>query len=134
MVEPPPPPWRRDSASAPASAFLARLYGERRFDAYRRASLFAITPIHHEETSLASLEAASAGTPLLLSDQAEAPFLADYGAGVSVAADGDVAPALEALLGDDLTTMGRNAERMVRERHLWPTVGTLVESIFQEVT
>ncbi len=114
-------------------SFPGPLYGERRFDAYRRAALFAITPTHWEETSLASLEAASVGTPLLLSAQAEAPFLCEYDGGHISGADDDVAVALDEMLRSDLAAMGANAERMVSERHAWRTVGALVESIFSGV-
>jgi glycosyltransferase involved in cell wall biosynthesis len=114
--------------------FPGSIYGAARFDAYRRASLFAITPIHFEETSLASLEAASAGTPLLLSAEAEAPHLVEYDAGALVADGADVAPTLNDLLHRDLGDLGINAARMVRDRHLWSTVGGVVENIFEGVT
>jgi glycosyltransferase involved in cell wall biosynthesis len=114
--------------------FPGAIYGAPRFDAYRRASLFAITPIHFEETSLASLEAASVGTPLLLGAEAEAPFLTEYSAGALVAAGDDIAPSLNELLSRDLTDAGRNAARMVQERHVWSTVGEVVETIFEKVS
>jgi hypothetical protein len=65
------------------------LYGDRRYDAYRQAALFAITPIHFEETSAASLEAASVGTPLLVGAEADVPYLAEYDAGYRVLAGSD---------------------------------------------
>ena len=113
--------------------FPGAVYGDARFDLYRRADLFAITPTHFEETSLASLEAASTGTALLVGAEAEAPFLDAYGAGATVAAAADVAPVLDALLASDLKAMGVQAARMVRERHAWARVGDVVESIFTDV-
>lgn len=110
--------------------FPGPIYGDRRFDAYRRADLFAITPTHFEETSLASVEAASVGTPLLVSAQAEVPYLADYDAGATIAADEDPGAALERLLSSDLTATGRNAQRMIEERHAWTVVGEQLEDLF----
>ncbi len=114
--------------------FPGAIFGDDRFAAYRRADLFAITPTHFEETSLAAVEAASVGTPLLLGDEAEAPFLDSYGAGWRVRAGGEVAPALDEALSGDLGTAGAAAEKMVAERHLWPVVGQVLESILLKVT
>ncbi len=115
-------------------SFPGPIYGDRRFDAYRRADLFAITPTHYEETSLASLEAASVGTPLLLSVQAEAPFLDEYGAGRTLGATDDPAEALLDMLQDDLLALGTAAEKMIRERHCWEKVGDAIERILYGVT
>lgn len=113
--------------------FPGALYGLRRFDAYRRATLFAITPTHFEETSLASLEAASVGTPLLVSAQAEVPYLDSYDAGMCIGAKDDPGPALIELLDRDLTTTGDRARLMVSERHHWPQIGTQLETLFRTV-
>lgn len=115
-------------------SFPGPIYGADRFEAYRRATLFAITPTHFEETSLASLEAASVGTPLLLSSQAEAPFLAEYDAGRTVGAEENPAKALGELLGTDLGAKGRNALRMIEERHWWTSVGEQLDQSFRKVT
>jgi glycosyltransferase involved in cell wall biosynthesis len=114
--------------------FPGPIFGEDRFAAYRRASLFAITPRHFEETSLAAIEAASVGTALLLGDEAEAPFLESYGAGWRVPADGDVAPILDDALGGDLVSAGIGAKKMIEERHLWPVVGEKLELILRAVS
>lgn len=112
--------------------FPGPIYGDARFDAYRQAALFAITPTHFEETSLASLEAASVGTPLLVSEEADLPFLVEYDAGRVVPAGADVTPALDEMLGHDLAAMGAAAKRMIDERHLWPVVAATFEQIMQE--
>jgi glycosyltransferase involved in cell wall biosynthesis len=109
--------------------FPGAIFGADRFAAYRRADLFAITPRHFEETSLAAIEAASVGTALLLGDEAQAPFLEPYGAGWRVPVGGDVAPALDEALRGDLASAGIGAKKMVEERHLWPVVGSTLESI-----
>lgn len=122
-----------DLGIAARVTFPGAIYGERRFDAYRRADLFAITPTHFEETSLASLEAASVGTPLLVSAQAEVPHLVAAGAGASIGADEDPALALGDMLDRDLAAAGDAAAAMIAEHHVWPQVGNVVEQIFREV-
>lgn len=112
--------------------FPGPIYGAARFDAYRRASLFAITPTHYEETSLASLEAASVGTPLLLGIEADAPFLAEYDAGWTVPRGGDIASTLDEALRSDLAVKGANARRMFAERHAWDVVAGRLETILTD--
>jgi glycosyltransferase involved in cell wall biosynthesis len=114
--------------------FPGPLYGDARFDAYRRATVFAMTPTHYEETSLASLEAASVGTPLVVSAQAEVPFLETYGGGLMVGADADLGHAFDEVLATDTIALGRQAARMVRDRHTWPVVGEQLEGIFRAIT
>ena len=58
-----------------ALSFVVPIYGEDRFRAYADADVFCLTPRHWEETSLASLEAAAVGTPVVVSQQAEIPGL-----------------------------------------------------------
>jgi len=115
------------------TSFPGAIYGEDRYRAYRRASLFAIAPTHYEETSLASLEAASVGTPLLVTAQAEAPFLAQYGAGWTVGPDDEVAPVLDTALNADLEAAGAAAQTMVDERHRWEVVIGEVETILHSI-
>ncbi len=116
-------------------SFPGPIYGDLRFAAYRRADLFAITPTHFEETSLASLEAASVGTPLLVSAQAEVPFLREYAGGSMIGSYEDLGPTLvELLLGTDLRGAGERARSMIEERHLWHRVGAQLESLFGEIS
>jgi glycosyltransferase involved in cell wall biosynthesis len=112
--------------------FPGPIYGDRRFDAYRRATLFAITPTHFEETSLASLEAASVGTPLLVSAEADVPGLGAAGAGICIAAGEDPAEALDAALNGGLPTAGHAARRLIERQHLWPAVGKRLAELLAE--
>lgn len=109
--------------------FPGAIYGDARYDAYRRADLFAITPTHFEETSLASLEAASVATPLLLSEEAEAPYLEEFGAGRCTPAGANIADDLDELLGADLALAGQRASKMIEERHRWQVVGITLDDI-----
>lgn len=60
---------------------LPAVYDEKRFELYEAADFFVITPIIYEETSLASIEALSMGTPVLTNARAEVPYIEEYNAG-----------------------------------------------------
>lgn len=64
--------------------FAGALYGADRFTAYGDADVFALTPRHWEETSVATLEAAACGTPVVVTEQAEIPGLDASGGGFVV--------------------------------------------------
>lgn len=115
-------------------SFPGPLYGDLRYVAYRRAHAFVIVPTHFEETSLASLEAASVGTPIVVGEEADMPFLTDFDAGFRVPAGADAADALDAVVDADRQALGAGAEKMVRERHRWDVVATRFEDILREVT
>src|SRR5262249_62334697 len=79
--------------------FTGPIYGADRFSAYRDADVFAMTPTHAEQTSLAALEACGAGTPALVTAQAPIPGLDSIDGGVTVPARlPSVATALAVLL------------------------------------
>jgi glycosyltransferase involved in cell wall biosynthesis len=125
---------RRIARAAPGKVlFSGPIYGAARFDAYRAADLFALTPSHAEQTSLASLEACACGTPVLLSEQAPIPGLAAAGAGLEVPCSVDaVQRALRELLGADLVAMGQRSRRLVQEQFSWSAVTGLVEATYAE--
>ena len=64
--------------------FVGPLYGDERFAAYADADVFCLTPPHWEETSVASLEAAASGTPVVLTEQADIPGIEAAGGGFVV--------------------------------------------------
>jgi glycosyltransferase involved in cell wall biosynthesis len=105
--------------------FVGPLYGDEVIPAYVDASVFAITPTHFEETSLASLAACAAGTPILINDRCGVPWLDEYDAGRCVPHSQEALnAALSELLADRaaLARMGANARRMIAERFLMPRV------------
>jgi glycosyltransferase involved in cell wall biosynthesis len=117
-----------------AVIFCGPLYGESRFDAYADADLFALTPSHAEQTSLAALEACACGTPALVTRQAPIPDLDASGAGVTAAYDEEaVADALAGLLNANLKEMGERAAALVRRRFSLPTVAAALEDVYLEV-
>jgi glycosyltransferase involved in cell wall biosynthesis len=121
----------REVAPAGSIVFSGPVYGDQRFQAYRDADVFAITPSHAEQTSLAALEAAACGTPLLVSEQSPVPGLESAAAGVTVAHDLDsVASGLDYLLDADRAPMGLNAARLVREHFSLARVARQLEDIY----
>ena len=64
--------------------FAGPLYGSDRFTAYGDADVFCLTPRHWEETSVAALEAAACGTPVVVTEQSEIPGLDASGGGFVV--------------------------------------------------
>jgi glycosyltransferase involved in cell wall biosynthesis len=97
--------------------FVGPLYGRDRFDAYRDADVFCLTPRHWEETSVAALEAAACGTPVVVTEQADIPGLAASGGGLVVPLENAaIREAVAAALADG-AEMGRRAREHVRGRH-----------------
>lgn len=96
--------------------FVGPIYGEERFAAYADADVFCLTPIHWEETSLASLEAAACGTAVVVSEQAELPGLTPETGGFVVPLDGDaIRDAVEQAIADP--GMGPRARSHVVAHH-----------------
>lgn len=113
--------------------FVGPLYGTDVLPAYVDADLFAITPTHFEETSLASLTAGAAGRPMLINDRCGVPWLEDYEAGRCVPHSVEaIADTLAEFLSDPerLRRMGANAKRMVDERFVLPRVVDQIEDIY----
>lgn len=61
--------------------FTGPLYEKDVVCVYNIASCFVMTPRFYEETSLATLEALSFGVPVIVTQQAEIPYLEEYKAG-----------------------------------------------------
>ena len=117
--------------------FVGPLYGREVLPAYVDCDLFAITPTHFEETSLASLSASAVGRATLINDRCGVPWLTEYDAGVCVPHSLEaIASALAALLmsPERLRQMGDNARRMVEERFLLPRVVEQLEALYVEAT
>lgn len=96
--------------------FVGPLYGPERFDAYADADVFCLTPVHWEETSVASLEAAASGTPVVVTEQAELPGLRPETGGEVVTLDREaIHAAVVASLADP--GRGERAQRHVLVQH-----------------
>jgi glycosyltransferase involved in cell wall biosynthesis len=115
--------------------FPGPIYGAGRFAAYRDTDVFAMTPTHAEQTSLAALEACAVGTPVLVTEQAPIPGLESSEAGLMVPSElHAVSTGLANLLDrHDRPDMGRRAQALVRDHFSWETVTGILESIYAEV-
>lgn len=100
-----------------AVIFTDPLYGKERIAAYRDADVFAITPRFSEETSLASLEAAACGTPIIVNQRCQVPYLEDYHSGIAIPEDTPehFAKAVFQIL-EKKGKVGEMARKMVQEK------------------
>jgi glycosyltransferase involved in cell wall biosynthesis len=112
---------------------LGPLYGPERFHAYADADVFCLTPRHWEETSLASLEAAAVGTPLVVTRQADVPGLADAHAGTVVPLDADAIRAAVRAVLPRARELGENARALVERQHDVQRVVPRLEHLFDRV-
>ena len=103
------------------------LYGADRFAAYADADVFCLTPRHYEETSVAALEAAACGTPIVVSEQSDIPGLAASGGGHVVPLEPSAIAAAVAETLERGAEMGRAAQDLVRRQHDRDTVVKLLE-------
>jgi glycosyltransferase involved in cell wall biosynthesis len=109
--------WDEISTRHPRARFVGPLYGVERFHAYADADLFALTPRHWEETSVAALEAGASGTALVLTEQTDIPGLTESGGGIVTTSTPDaVRHALTAALPRS-AEMGERARKLVRQQH-----------------
>jgi glycosyltransferase involved in cell wall biosynthesis len=113
--------------------FLGPLYGGERFHAYADADVFALTPRHWEETSVAALEAGACGTALVLTEQTDIPGLAASGGGIVTTCTPD---AVRAALRTALARpeMGPEAKRLIRSQHDRSVVVERLEAYLTAVT
>jgi glycosyltransferase involved in cell wall biosynthesis len=115
--------------------FCGPAYGAERIAAYADADLFALTPSHAEETSLAALEACAAGTPVIVTRQAPIPWLDEAEAGLTVNYDrAQIADALRRLLSDAglRAQMAANARQLAAMRFDWPQVIAQLEAVYRD--
>jgi glycosyltransferase involved in cell wall biosynthesis len=100
--------------------FPGTLYGLEKLQAFVDSHAFTITPSIYEETSLAALEAAASGLPVITSVQSDIPWLQDYGAGyISSLNLGYISGNLRRISkirGDMRIQMGQNAKKLIRDR------------------
>jgi glycosyltransferase involved in cell wall biosynthesis len=112
-------------------AFVGPLYGTERFHAYADADLFALTPRHWEETSVAALEAAASTTGVLVTEQADIPGLVESGGGLVVPLDVEAIRqgVRQGLAHSD--EMGPRARRLVEQQHAREEVVERLEGLLQ---
>jgi glycosyltransferase involved in cell wall biosynthesis len=112
--------------------FVGPLYGDERFAAYTEADVFCLTPRHWEETSLAALEAAACGTPIVVTEQADIPGLDAADGGRVVPLDpAEIRSAVSEVLSRR-EEMGAAARELVRRQHERDAVVELLEGYLRE--
>lgn len=114
--------------------FTGPLYGKDRFAVMVDCDVFAITPVHYEETSLAALESAAAGLPVVATEQADIPGLVAAGAGRIVPRTIDaMAAALSSVVSsrDAARAAGVRARTLVFNNYSWDTVTRQLEDVFR---
>jgi len=98
------------------------------------ADIFSL-PSHQEGFSIAVLEAASAGLPLLITDTCHMQEVADEGAGVVVPVTVDgLEEGLRRLLSLDdaaLAEMGRRAAEVIAARYTWESVAARLLAVYE---
>jgi glycosyltransferase involved in cell wall biosynthesis len=115
-----------------ALRFIGPLYGEERFHAYADADAFCLTPRHWEETSLAVLEAAASGTPVVVTEQADVPGLAESGGGFVLPLEpAAIREAVRQTLARS-REMGQKARALVERQHAAPAVVATLERYLLE--
>jgi glycosyltransferase involved in cell wall biosynthesis len=108
--------------------FVGPLYGDERFTAYADADVFCLTPPHWEETSVASLEAAASGTPVVLTEQADIPGIEAAGGGFVVPLETTAIRDAIASTLEQSTAMGEAARKHVLAQHATDVAVSRLES------
>jgi glycosyltransferase involved in cell wall biosynthesis len=113
--------------------FPGAVYGQDRFDLYRDADVFVITPSHAEQTSLAALEACAVGIPVITTEQAPIDGLEPAGAGLTVPYElASIRRALDDIAKADRASMGRRAAALVRDRFSWTVVERALDDVYAQ--
>ncbi len=104
---------------------------ETRFDYYFLADLFLGFPTIFEETMLASLEAMACGTPIVVSREADVPFVEEERAGLVI--DFDVRSTAEAMAGvmQDLASFQVNARSAVARHFSGAAASRKLSTLFR---
>ena len=114
--------------------FTGPQYGDEKIQVLRRANCFFLAPSHFEETSTASLEALAVGTPCVVSEQCEIPFLEEYGAGKVVKYDMELL--VQAII--DVTSISKlsydyNCQRLIKDKFSWEAVGSMFDKLLLDI-
>ncbi len=116
--------------------FTGPLYEKDVACAYNLASCFVLTPRFYEETSLASLEALSYGVPVVVSKEADIPYLEEYKVGYVVDNDSDsIKKAVMRILEKvkkDKTQIRANAQKLISDKFSASTVARKLLSIIDK--
>jgi poly(glycerol-phosphate) alpha-glucosyltransferase len=114
--------------------FLGPVYGDEKKQALAAADIFVL-PSFSEGFSVAILEAAAAGLPVLLTRECNFPELAKAGAAIETAPE---TSAIEAGLRQILELseeqrkgMGRRGRELVRQFYTWPEIANQMRKVYE---
>ena len=114
--------------------FPGEIYHQNKREAFVDAHAFVITPSIFEETSLAALEAAACGTPVLTTIQAEIPWLEQYSAGFTSEYDVNAISKnlveMSRIVGNERVKMGLCARKLIDEHYSAQAVTKEIERIY----
>jgi len=115
-------------------SFVGALYGEEKWDAYRRASLFVL-PTHSENFAMTVAESLSVGTPTVVSRGAPWSGLTDHHAGwwVDISVDGLLRALADgmSLPTSELDAMGRRGREWMARDYSWDGVGGQMMDVYR---
>jgi glycosyltransferase involved in cell wall biosynthesis len=115
--------------------FLGFLAGSEKAACYREAALLAV-PSRREAMSLVALEAGSAATPVLVTEDCGFPEVAEAGGGLVVPTTADgLARGLDAMLAEDagLDAMGDRLRALVLQQFSWEVIVRRYREAFDDV-
>ncbi len=104
---------------------------ESRFDYYFLADVFLGFPTIFEESMLSSIEAMACGTPILVSREADIPFVEEERAGLVIDFDVRTAAAAMAAISRDPASMGKNVRRVVARHFNGAAAATQLRTLFR---
>ncbi len=115
-------------------SFAGALYGEEKWDAYRRASLFVL-PTHSENFAMTVAESLSVGTPTVVSRGAPWAGLTDHHAGwwVDISVDGLLRALADgmSLPTSHLDAMGLRGREWMARDYSWDGVGGQMMDVYR---
>lgn len=106
---------------------------EQRFEYYALSDLFLGFPTIYEETMLASVEALSCATPVLVSREAHMPFVEDEGAGFVIDFTQNAAVAAMRCIAKSPKSFRENARQVAVERFAQRSVCSVLQAMIGDV-
>jgi len=114
--------------------FAGPMYGADKVQELKRADCFFLAPSHFEETSTAALEALACGTPCVITEQCEVPYLNEYQGGFMTRFDADeLAAAIDKIISVGKAKYSPNCIKLIKDHFNWEIVGQLLESNLQAI-
>jgi glycosyltransferase involved in cell wall biosynthesis len=124
----------KNSALEKSVFFLGPEYGNEKREALAAADVFVL-PSYSEGFSMAVLEAAAAGLPVMLTRECNFPELGKAGAGVETTTDCEgIESGLRQILklsDGQRSDMGRRGMELVQRSHTWPVIAGQMIEVYQ---